>query len=128
MGDKKIFIVDDEKMLRDALEMAFSNAGYVVILAESGEEALEILKNDKPQVMFLDLNLPGINGVELCREIRKNLPLAVIHAVTGYCSLFELADCREAGFDDYFEKPVNISTLYKAAEDAFEKINRWKKK
>ncbi|HIJ54704.1 MAG TPA: response regulator [Deltaproteobacteria bacterium] len=46
--------------------------------------------------MFLDLNLPGMNGVELFRKIRKDRPIAVINAITGYASHFEITDCREA--------------------------------
>ncbi len=52
----------------------------------------------------------------------------IIYAITGYASLFELADCREAGFDDYFQKPVEMKTLLKADQDAFKKIDRWKKR
>jgi len=78
--------------------------------------------------MFLDLNLPGMNGVELCRKIRKDRPIAVIHAITGYASLFELTDCREAGFDDYFTKPADMEMLLTAAQNAFEKVDRWKKR
>ena len=110
------------------LEQAFSKAGYTVRLAESAEETLDILKDEKIQVMFLDLKLPGMNGLKLCRKIRKEFPIAIIHAITGYASLFELADCREAGFDDYFIKPVELEVLFKAAQDAFEKIDRWKKR
>ena len=110
------------------LELAFSKDGYIVRSAESAEEALEILKDEKFQVMFLDLNLPRMNGVELCKQIRKDMPIGIIYAVTGYASLFELADCREAGFDDYFTKPVKLEMLFRAAQDAFEKIDRWKKR
>jgi DNA-binding response OmpR family regulator len=78
--------------------------------------------------MFLDLNLPGMNGMDLCRRIKKDKPMAIVFAVTGYASLFELVDCREAGFDDYFKKPVDMKSLVKAANDAFERIDRWKKK
>ncbi len=128
MSEKKILVVDDEVHIRDMLEQAFSKAGYTVRLAESAEETLDILKDDKIQVMFLDLKLPGMNGLKLCRKIRKEFPIAIIHAITGYASLFELADCREAGFDDYFIKPVDLEVLFKAAQDAFEKIDRWKKR
>ncbi len=128
MSEKKILVVDDEEVIRDILEQAFSKAGYTVRSAESGEKALEILKDEKIQVMFLDLNMPEMNGVELCRKIRKDFPMAIIHAVTGYSSLFELSDCREAGFDDYFNKPVNLELLFKAARDAFDKLDRWKKR
>jgi DNA-binding response OmpR family regulator len=128
MSEKKILVVDDEVHIRDMLGKAFSKAGYTVRLAESAEETLDILKDDKIQVMFLDLKLPGMNGLKLCRKIRKEFPIAIIHAITGYASLFELADCREAGFDDYFIKPVDLEVLFKAAQDAFEKIDRWKKR
>lgn len=78
--------------------------------------------------MFLDLNMPGMNGIELCKKIKTNMPMSIIFAITGYASIFELAECREAGFDDYFKKPVNIKILTKIADDAFHKIERWKKK
>ena len=128
MVQNKILIVDDEKAIRDMFEMMFTKAGYDVQSAESAEAALELLKNENIYVMFLDLKMPGMNGVELCKRIRKDIPLAIIHAVTGYASLFELSDCRGAGFDDYFYKPVNISVLLKAAQDAFAKLDRWKKR
>ena len=69
-------------------------------------------------VMFLDLKLPGTNGVELGREIRRQNPIASLFAVTGYVSLFELANCREAGFDDYFIKPAKLEDLLAAADMA----------
>jgi len=125
MGEKKILIVDDEESIRDLFKQFFSNEGYTVTAVETGEEALELLKNTNIQVMFLDLNLPGMNGVELCEKIRMDKPIAVIYAVTGYPSVFELLSCREAGFDDYFKKPVKLEAIRKAAEEAFEKIDRW---
>ena len=120
-----ILFVDDEAAIRNIFEQAFSQKGYVVRLSESAEEALEILKQDNINVMFLDLNLPEMNGVELCKQIRKTNPMAIIYAVTGYASLFEVLNCREAGFDDYFTKPIDLEMLLKAGQDAFEKIDRW---
>ena len=128
MPDRYILVVDDELAILTALEKVFSRAGYRAYLAETAEEALGILEKENINVMFLDLNLPGMNGVELCRKIRKDRPIAVIHAITGYASLFELTDCREAGFDDYFTKPVNMEMLLTAAHNAFEKVDRWKKR
>jgi len=74
----------------------------------------------------LDLKLPGMNGVELCELIRKQNPLAIIHALTGFTDLFGLLECRKAGFDDFFTKPVSMEVLLEAAKDAFKKIERWK--
>lgn len=124
----KVLLVDDERNILEVFGEAFEGAGYTVRKAESAEEALDILKKENIQIMFLDLMLPGMNGVDLCREIRKDHPLAQIFAVTAFASLFELADCREAGFDDYFTKPVNLRMLLKAAKDAFERLERWKKR
>ncbi len=126
MAEKKILVVDDEKAIISLLEQAFSRKGYAVRSAMDAETALEILENESIYVMFFDLNLPGMNGIELCREIKKRRPVSVIYAITGYASLFELADCRDAGFEDYFKKPVNLSTLMDRAASAFEKIERWK--
>lgn len=128
MSDKKILVVDDEKAIISLLKQAFSRAGFEVLPAESAEEALKVLEQEDIMVMFLDLNLPGMNGMDLCRRIKKDKPMAIVFAVTGYASLFELADCREAGFDDYFKKPVDMKSLVKAANEAFERIDRWKKK
>jgi len=128
MPDRYILVVDDELAILTALEKVFSRAGYRAYLAETAEEALGILEKENINVMFLDLNLPGMNGVELCRKIRKDRPIAVIHAITGYASLFELTDCREAGFDDYFTKPADMEMLLTAAQNAFEKVDRWKKR
>jgi CheY-like chemotaxis protein len=128
MAEKRILVVDDEKQIRDLFEKAFSRAGYTVQTVESAEEALEIMKQTPFSVLFLDLNLPGMDGIELCQQISKNWPMAILHAVTGYASLFEIHDCREAGFEDYFTKPVNLSDLLAAAEHAFKKLERWKER
>ncbi len=126
--EKTILIVDDEAPIRKLLSKAFSQSGFNVVTAENGESALELLSGKSVQVMFLDLRLPGMNGIDLCREIRKDNPIACIYAMTGYGSLFELSDARDAGFDDYFMKPIDISMFIKTAEEAFGKIDRWRKK
>ena len=126
VSEKKILIVDDEVGIRDTMKDLFTIEHYEVFTAESAEKALEILKKENPMVMFLDLKLPGMNGIDLCRWIRKENQIAIIHAMTGYSGLFNLLECRQAGFDDYFVKPFNLSVLLKAAEDAFEKLERWK--
>ena len=117
--NKKILVVDDEIQILNLFKKAFEKKGYIVRTSETAEQALEILKDEEFKVMFLDLNLPGISGLDLCREIRKDNPNAHISAVTGHASKFEFSDCREAGFDGYFTKPVNLKLLYEIAEEAF---------
>lgn len=128
MDTKKILVVDDEEVVRVLFEHAFTKKGYTVRSAGSAEEALDILNEERFPVVFIDLKLPGMSGIELCREIHNISPMFVTYAVTAYASLFEASDCREAGFDDYFIKPVDNDLLYKAAEIAFEKVSRWTKR
>ncbi len=127
MAKRRILVVDDEESIRTLYESALSTQGYEVIAAESGEQALELLETESIAVMFLDLNLPGMSGIKLCREILEKNPTAICIAVTGYASDFELADCKEAGFEDYFKKPMPLGELFDAAKAAFDKIDRWEK-
>jgi len=122
---RKILIVDDQEAIRGFFEEAFDDLYYEVQSADSADPALDILARDKIDVIFLDLKLFGMNGIELCKQIRKSNPIAIIYAITGWSGLFDIEECREAGFDDYFTKPIKLDTLYRAVEDAFEKLNRW---
>jgi DNA-binding response OmpR family regulator len=124
---KRILLVDDEVAVLKMMTKAFTRAGYEVETAESAEEAMELIKTYKYMVFFLDLNLPGMNGIDLCRRIRKNNPLTILYAVTGFATTFEVFDCRQAGFEDYFTKPVELKKLLEAAEQAFQKLARWKR-
>lgn len=127
MEPKEILVVDDEPMILELYGDIFGGAGYVVRTARSAEEALAMLQERPSWVMFLDLNLPGMNGLELCRQVRSHWPMAIAYAVTGYASLFQLSECRDAGFEDYFTKPASISDLLRAAERAWEKLSRWRR-
>jgi CheY-like chemotaxis protein len=125
---RKILVVEDEPEVREFLHDAFVEEGYDVVAVGDAEEALAAL-DPEIMVMFLDMKLPGdMDGLELCRKIRADYPTACIYAMTGHSTLFELADCRAAGFDDYFTKPLRLETLCMAAEQAFDRIDRWKKK
>ena len=124
MVEKKILIVDDEEFICDILGEALTNKGYEVRIATNAEEGLDILKKEDIPVIFLDLNLPGMNGIELCKHIREKKSRAVIYAVTGYSSLFGVSECKKVGFNDFFIKPVKLKVIFKAAQDAFDNINQ----
>jgi DNA-binding response OmpR family regulator len=126
MSEKKILVVDDEEAIRNMLQQAFTEAGYTVRLAESGKEAIEILRQEAIMVTFLDLMMPGMDGIDLHRQIRKDNPIGIVYALTGFNDLFGLLECRNAGFDDFFTKPASIKLLLEAARYAFERIERWK--
>jgi DNA-binding response OmpR family regulator len=124
----KILIVDDEKSVRELFTGVFTDENYEVVTTEDGNQALDILKRDNIDVIFLDLKLFGMNGIDLCRQIRETKPMSMIFAITGWSPLFEIEECRQAGFDDYFEKPLDMDMLMDAVADAIKKLDRWKKR
>jgi len=124
----RVLVLDDEDMIRTLVRKILERKGFEVTEAKNAEEVLEILKTDTFHIFYLDLMLPGMNGMELCKILKRLNPVAIIYAITGYTSVFELTTCRDAGFDDYFKKPLKIDQIYKAAEDAIEKLIRWTSK
>jgi len=124
--EKMILVVDDEVSILTMLKEIFSSEGYTVLTAESAEEALKILEEESIRVMFFDLRLPAMSGIDLCWKIREKNQISIIYAFTGYSTYYGLLECRAAGFDDFFVKPVETKLLLQAAEDAFEKLERWK--
>lgn len=125
MADK-ILVVDDERDIRYILETQLTKAGYEVYGAESAGEALEKFQKQDIGVFILDLKLPGMDGLELCKRIRKEQPLSCIYAMTAYSSVYNLTGCREVGFDDYFKKPFEIDIVVAMIKESFAKLKRWK--
>ena len=126
MGEK-VLVVDDEVSMRDMMYQALGDGGYAVLLADGSEKSLHLIDNENIAAVFLDLKLFGMNGIELCKEIRTRKPLIIMYAMTGWTGLFEIEECREAGFDDYFTKPLKLDTIYKAIDEALEKRSRWRR-
>lgn len=123
--EKKILVVDDSLMIRQMIHAAFVKHGYRVRMADTSKVAMDVLKKESIMVMFLDLQLPGMSGIDLCKKIRKEGYIGFVYAITGSVDVYGLMQCRSAGFDDYFTKPFSLNVIMKAANEAFEKIERW---
>jgi two-component system alkaline phosphatase synthesis response regulator PhoP len=113
MRRAKILIVDDEPDLLDLLEYNLSNDGYEVLRAESGHEALDIVRKDKPELILLDIMMPDLDGVETCRRIRElpNGKDIYIMFLTARSEEFSELAGFDAGADDYVTKPVRPRVL-----------------
>jgi two-component system, OmpR family, KDP operon response regulator KdpE len=110
MNSEKILIVDDEPRFRRAMRAALGLRGFVVDEAESGEDALEKIRNDRPDLILLDMILPGMNGLECCREIRASMDMPiVILSVQGEPR--EKVQALNCGADDYITKPFHLEEL-----------------
>jgi CheY-like chemotaxis protein len=120
---RKILVVDDESIILDMLDDAFSKVGYSVYLAGNAEEALKILEQESIPLMFIDLDLGSINGFELCKNIRKDNPKAFIYALTGYTGFYKPQEFVEADFDGILDKPIRLEDLYRITKESFEKLD-----
>ncbi len=122
---RKILVVDDDEAIRYLFQSLFPQEDYEVHTAQNAPEALQILENYSINVIFLDLKLFGMNGITLCRQIRQTNPVAIILAMTGWAALFDVDECRDAGFDDYFVKPLDIDLIFMTVQESFKKLDRW---
>lgn len=120
----KVLFVDDEEDILLIMQDFFEDS-YDVYTALSAKEAIEIKNREKIQVIFSDLSMPVMSGIELCREIRKTDKVSIICAFTGKSGIFQLFDIRDAGFDDYFLKPFKMDEIEKAVQASIYKIERW---
>ncbi len=100
----KILVVEDDERIRTAVRLALEKEGWEVLEAASGEEALEIFQNQKCDIVLIDIMLPGIDGFEVCRSIRKMSDLPIV-MVTARDDTHDVVAGLEAGADDYLTKP-----------------------
>ena len=106
----RVLCVEDEPQLLKTLGVNLVARGYNVDLAQSGEQALDICKVEKPDAVILDLGLPGLSGLEVIRSLRQwtNVPIIVLSARD---SEFDKVNALDAGADDYVVKPFGMSEL-----------------
>jgi len=107
---RRVLVVEDEPTIAEVLAYLLEDEGFTVAIAESGPEALEAVRAGTPDLVLLDLMLPGLNGLEVCRSIRgmSSVPIIVITARAGEA---EKVVGLEAGADDYLTKPFSIAEL-----------------
>ncbi|GLV56573.1 DNA-binding response regulator [Dictyobacter sp. S3.2.2.5] len=105
-----ILIVDDEPQIIDFLQIGLTYEGYNVVSATSGPEAIEATKNHLPDLIILDIMLPGFDGLEVTRQLRKTRDVAII-MLTARESLNDMVTGLEIGADDYMTKPFAFKEL-----------------
>jgi two-component system KDP operon response regulator KdpE len=106
----KILIIDDEPQIRRVMKTALSEEGYIVADAKSAREGFEKLRDDRYNLVLLDINMPGMSGIEACPEIRRNSEIAII-MLTVRNSEKEKIAALDAGADDYVTKPFSMPEL-----------------
>lgn len=108
--DKRILVVDDEKPIADILKFNLEKEGFEVFCAYDGNEAIEQVKKEEPDLILLDIMLPHKDGMEVCREVRKSYDIPII-MLTAKDSEIDKVLGLELGADDYVTKPFSTREL-----------------
>lgn len=117
----KVLLVDDEKEFVDALKERLEIRDLPSGVAYNGEQALQIVEDEIPDVMVLDLKMPGIDGMEVLRRIRKAYPEVQVIILTGHGSEKDEEEARRLGAFEYLQKPVDIDELVRLLRLAYKK-------
>ena len=115
----KLLVVDDENEICEFLKSFFEERNYTVSVANSGEQALEVIKHDKPQVVLLDIKMPGMDGIQTLREIKIKHGKVKVIMVTAIETRDKIEECLRLGADNYITKPLSLEYL---ENDVREKI------
>jgi DNA-binding response OmpR family regulator len=116
-----ILVVDDDEQLRTVMQAALARDDFDVTLAGSGEDALRKMSILSFDLVITDIRLPGIDGVQLVRDIRRRWPDIVVVVLTGYASLESAVACLRAGVHDYLFKPCPMSEIRRSLREGLSK-------
>ena len=119
MEKMNMMLVDDEERFLSTTQKLLSKKGYEVLTATSGEEALEKLTKHNIHVVILDVKMPGMDGVETLRAIKRRFPLVEVIMLTGHGTVESAVAGLKSGAIDYLMKPADINDLLEKAEEAF---------
>lgn len=110
MRDDKILIVEDEQGIRELIQLYLMKSGYSTIEAKNGEQALQLLTLKKPQLVLLDIEMPGLDGYSVCKQIRNASDIPIIF-LSSHRELPDKLKGFELGADDYITKPFDFEEL-----------------
>ncbi len=121
MTEPAVLIIDDEEGIRESLSGIFEDEGYAAFTASSGEEALKVLKEQSPDLIMLDVWLPGIDGVQTLKEIKSMKPDLPVIMISGHGNIELAVKATKTGAYDFMEKPLSLERVILAAKRALEK-------
>ncbi|MBN1470388.1 MAG: sigma-54-dependent Fis family transcriptional regulator, partial [Syntrophaceae bacterium] len=106
-----ILVIDDEESICQSLKAILSDEGYQVLVAGSGEEALRIFEEEMPQLVLLDIWLPGMDGLETLKAIKKVNPQVLVIIMSGHGTIETAVKATKLGAFDFIEKPLSLDKI-----------------
>ncbi|WP_299977307.1 response regulator [Desulfobacula sp.] len=122
----KVLLVDDEKEFVLTLSERLQIRDMGTAIVYDGKSALDLVRNDAPEVMIIDLKMPGIDGMEILKEVKQSRSEIEVIVLTGHGSGQDRKKCMDMGAFAYMQKPVNINILSETLKKAHEKIKTGK--
>jgi nitrogen-specific signal transduction histidine kinase len=119
---EKILLVDDEEGIRRVLGISLTDSGYQVLTAENGEEALRIFRTEQPDIVLSDIKMPGMDGIDLLKRIKRENPDTEVILITGHGDMDLAIKSLKYEATDFITKPIDDSSLEAALQKSREKI------
>ena len=114
----RLLVIDDEPLVRDVIAEALRLEGHDVVVAGSGEEGLRVIAQNPPDAVFLDIVMPGMDGIQVLRAIRASHPRLAVIILSGWMSEGQLEEARRLGVTEVISKPVPLQNLTRALRQA----------
>lgn len=131
MKSMNLLLVDDEERFLSTTKILLDKRGVHTLTASSGEEALKVLGGNRVDVVILDVKMPGMDGVDVLREVKRKYPLIEVIMLTGHASVESAVEGLKLGAFDYIMKPCNVPDMLDKVKEALgkkrsaeEKINK----
>jgi two-component system response regulator AtoC len=117
-----ILVVDDEALTLRTISRALRDEGFEVFLADTGEQALEIFTRERPNLCMLDVVLPGIDGIEVLRQIKRQSPATIVVMMSAYHMIDRAVEAMKLGAHDYLSKPFHLADMVNTIRRALEML------
>jgi CheY-like chemotaxis protein len=117
-ASRKVLVVDDDPAVRKSIDRVLSGKGYAVITAENGEEAMRKLNEEKYDLVYTDIRMPGMSGLEVAEQVKARKPWTPVVIITGYGTEAAQARAKAAGVSGFVHKPLSPEMIEDSARDA----------
>jgi len=117
-ASRKVLVVDDDPAVRKSIDRVLTDKGYAVITAQDGEEALRKLNEEKYDLVYTDIRMPGMDGLEVAEQVKARKPWTPVVIITGYGTEAAEARAKAAGVSSFVHKPLSPEMIEDSARDA----------